>query len=96
VAGGEERRQEPAHRHHRRDGADERQGQAEQDDEGRHERAQGQHHDDVDGQDGHAHREEQAPEGLVHLRCGTRERDRHVLGDGTVGAELIDEQLRLA
>ena len=56
----------------RRDGADERQRQAEQDDERRDERAQGQHHHDVDHQDGDAHREEQRAEGLVSARRGSQ------------------------
>ena len=40
-----------------------------------------QDHHDVDGQDGHAHREEQAAEGLVLLGRGAGERDVDAGGD---------------
>ncbi len=43
-----------------REGADGRERQAEEDDERRDERAQGQHHHDVDDEDGEAHREVQS------------------------------------
>ena len=48
----------------RRERADRRQGQGEQDDEWRDERVEGQHHHHVDEQDGDAHRCEEAAERL--------------------------------
>ena len=51
----------------RREGADRGQREAEQDDERRDQRVEGQHHHHVDEEDGDAHRDEEVAERLVLL-----------------------------
>ena len=58
----------PVRDEQRREGTDGRERQAEQDDERRDQRVEGEHHHQVDEQDRDAHRGEQPAEGLVLLR----------------------------
>ena len=74
----------------RREGADGRERQAEQDDQRVDQRPEQEHHHEVDEQDGHAHRQEQAAERLALLLRGARQLDGHARGDGATGLELGD------
>ena len=83
----------PAGEVQRRERADRRERQAEQDDERRDERVEGQDHHHVDQQDGHAHRGEQAAEGLVLLLGDAGELDVDAGRDAAVGLERVDRRL---
>ena len=74
----------------RREGADRREREREQDDERRDERVEGQDHREVDEQDRDGHRGEQAPERLVLLLRDAREPDVDVRRDLAGGDEAVD------
>ena len=79
----------PAGQEQRREGADRRERQAEQDDERRDQRVEREDHHQVDEQDRDAHRGEQAAERLVLLLRDARQLDGHAGRDLASGLERV-------
>ena len=80
----------PAGEEQRREGADRRQREAEQDDERGDQRVEREHHHHVDQQDGDGHRREQAAEGLVLLLGHAGQANVDTGWDRAVGRQLVD------